>query len=106
MKAAVVPAVNSNWEIKAVWLCLKYQIPLMLDTKAGAIVNMASMGGGVVGVPSFSSYEAAKRGVVGLTRAAAIEYASLGIRVNAVSPGMIATDILSNILYHLMTFNK
>jgi NAD(P)-dependent dehydrogenase (short-subunit alcohol dehydrogenase family) len=90
-----------NWEIdvnlKAVWLCLKYQIPPMLNTGAGAIVNMASMGGGVIGVPGFSSYEAAKGGVVGLTRAAAIEYASQGIRVNAVSPGIIATDILSNV---------
>jgi len=90
-----------NWEIdvnlKAVWLCLKYQIPPMLNAGAGAIVNMASMGGAVIGVPNFSSYEAAKGGVVGLTRAAAMEYASQGIRVNAVSPGIIATDILSNL---------
>lgn len=90
-----------NWEIdvnlKAVWLCMKYQIPPMLNTRSGAIVNMASMGGAAIGVPNFSSYEAAKGGVVGLTRAAAMEYASQGIRVNAVSPGIIATDILSNL---------
>lgn len=83
--------------LKAVWLCLKYQIPPMLKGGAGAIVNMASMGGAVIGAAGFSAYQAAKGGVVGLTRAAAIEYASQGIRVNAVSPGLIATDILSNL---------
>lgn len=83
--------------LKAVWLCLKYQIPPMLKGGAGAIVNMASMGGAVIGVAGFSAYQAAKGGVVGLTRAAAIEYASQGIRVNALSPGLIATDILSNV---------
>ncbi len=83
--------------LKAVWLCLKYQIPPMLKGGAGAIVNMASMGGAVIGAAGFSAYQAAKGGVVGLTRAAAIEYASQGIRVNAVSPGLIATDILSNV---------
>lgn len=69
----------------------------MLKTGAGAIINMASMGGGVIGVPGLSSYNAAKGGVIGLTRSAAIEYAAQGMRINAISPGMIATDILSNV---------
>jgi NAD(P)-dependent dehydrogenase (short-subunit alcohol dehydrogenase family) len=56
---------------------------------------MGSIGGAVIGTPSFSAYQAAKAGVVGLTRSAAMEYASQGIRINAVSPGLIATEILS-----------
>jgi NAD(P)-dependent dehydrogenase (short-subunit alcohol dehydrogenase family) len=83
--------------LKAVWLCLKYEIPAMLKTGAGAIVNMASMGGAVIGTSSFSAYQAAKSGVVGLTRSAAIEYASQKIRINAVSPGLISTDILAGL---------
>ena len=58
---------------------------------------MASMGGGVIGVPGLSSYNAAKGGVIGLTRSAAIEFAGQQIRLNAISPGLIATDILSNV---------
>jgi NADPH2:quinone reductase len=69
----------------------------MLKTGAGAIVNMASMGGAVIGTSSFSAYQAAKSGVVGLTRSAAIEYASQKIRINAVSPGLISTDILAGL---------
>lgn len=83
--------------LKSIWLCLKYQIPAMLKTGGGAIVNMASMGGAVVGVPGLSSYNAAKGGVLGLTRSAAMEFAGQGIRINAISPGLIATDILSNV---------
>lgn len=83
--------------LKGVWLCLKYQIPTLLKTGGGAIVNMASIWGGVIGAPNSSSYSAAKAGVVGLTRLAAMEYASQGIRFNVVSPGLISTDILANI---------
>ena len=88
---------ETDVNLKSVWLCLKYQIPAMLKTGGGAIVNMASMGGGVIGVPGLSSYNAAKGGVVGLTRSAAMEFAEQGIRINAISPGLIATDILSNV---------
>lgn len=83
--------------LKAVWLCLKYQIPAMLKTGGGAIANMASMGGGVIGVPGLSAYNAAKGGIVGLTRSAALEYASQKIRINAVSPGIISTEILAGV---------
>jgi NAD(P)-dependent dehydrogenase (short-subunit alcohol dehydrogenase family) len=88
---------ETDVNLKAVWLCLKYQIPALLKTGAGAIVNMASMGGGVIGVPGLSSYNAAKAGVIGLTRSAAMECAGQKIRINAISPGLIATDILSNV---------
>jgi NAD(P)-dependent dehydrogenase (short-subunit alcohol dehydrogenase family) len=83
--------------LKAVWLCLKYQILALLKTGSGAIVNMASMGGGVIGVPGLSSYNAAKGGVIGLTRSAAMEFAGQQIRINAISPGLVATDILANV---------
>ena len=88
---------ETDVNLKAVWLCLKYQIPALLKTGSGAIVNMASMGGGVIGVPGLSSYNAAKAGVIGLTKSAAIEFAGQNIRINAISPGLIATDILSNV---------
>ena len=94
---------ESEWDseidvnLKAVWLCMKYQIPAMQQTGGGSILNMASMGGGVIGVPELSSYNAAKSGVVGLTRSAALEFAQKNIRINCISPGLIATDILSNV---------
>jgi NAD(P)-dependent dehydrogenase (short-subunit alcohol dehydrogenase family) len=88
---------ETDVNLKAVWLCLKYQIPALLKSGSGAIVNMASMGGGVIGVPGLSSYNAAKGGVIGLTRSAAMEFAKQQIRINAVSPGLIATDILDNV---------
>lgn len=94
---------ESEWDteidvnLKAVWLCMKYQIPAMQQTGSGSILNMASMGGGVIGVPELSSYNAAKAGVVGLTRSASLEFAQKNIRINSISPGLIATDILSNV---------
>jgi len=82
--------------LKGTWLCLKYEIRAMLKQGCGAIVNMASVGG-VVGAVGGSTYCATKGGVIALTRAAAIEYAKSGIRVNVVSPGSIETDMLSNV---------
>lgn len=86
-----------NVNLKAVWLSMKYEIPAMLKSGGGAIVNMASQGGGVIGVPNFASYTAAKGGVVALTRTAAMEYGAQGIRVNCVSPGLILTDLLAEV---------
>ncbi|MBD1918335.1 MULTISPECIES: glucose 1-dehydrogenase [Cyanophyceae] len=86
-----------NVNLKAVWLSMKYEIPAMLKSGGGAIVNMASQGGGVIGVPNFASYTAAKGGVVALTRTAAMEFGGQGIRINCVSPGLILTDLLAEV---------
>jgi NAD(P)-dependent dehydrogenase (short-subunit alcohol dehydrogenase family) len=79
--------------LTGVWLCMKYEIPQMLAQGRGAIVNTASIWG-LVGAPGASAYVASKHAVVGLTKAAALEYASHGIRINAVNPGTIRTPIL------------
>ncbi len=76
-----------------VYLCMKYEIPEMLKSGGGSIVNMSSILG-LVGFPGASAYVAAKHGVVGLTKTAAIEYATQGIRVNAVCPAFILTPML------------
>lgn len=74
--------------LKGTWLCLKYEIGVMLKLGGGAIVNMASIAG-VVGFPGYTSYCASKGGVIALTRAAAMEYAKSGIRINVVSPSTL-----------------
>jgi len=83
--------------IKGVWLCLKYEIPQMLEQGGGAIVNTASVAG-LVGARRLSAYIASKHAVVGLTKAAALEYAQDGIRVNAVCPGIIDTPMMDRLI--------
>jgi NAD(P)-dependent dehydrogenase (short-subunit alcohol dehydrogenase family) len=95
-----VPLINvleADWDrvldnnLKSVWLSMKYEIPHMQD-KGGAIVNNSSVLG-QIGRPNTSVYAASKAGIIGLTKAAAIEYAKAGIRINAVAPGVVKTDM-------------
>jgi len=83
--------------LKGVWLCMREELNAMSAQGGGAIVNTASIAG-LVGLPTSSIYVAAKHGVVGLTKTAAIEYAPARIRVNAVAPGYIETDMTKEVM--------
>ncbi len=91
--------------LKGVWLCMKHEIAQMLEQGGGAIVNTGSIWG-LVGAELASAYVASKHAVVGLTRAAALEYAQQGIRINAVNPGTIRTPILDPFIAAIPDFES
>lgn len=94
---------KDNWDrtiatnLSGIWHCMKGEIPEMLATGGGSIVNVSS-NFGLVGSPGMPAYSATKHGIIGLTKTSALEYAQLGIRVNAVCPGPVQTPMVDKIL--------
>lgn len=92
-----------DWErviginLRGVWSCMKHELRVMELQGSGAIVNNASVGA-LTGNPGIGSYIASKHGVVGLTRTAALEYIKKGVRVNAVNPGLIDTQVARDVV--------
>jgi len=102
VKSTLIDHTEANFDlvmdinVKGVWLSMKYEIPQMLKIGGGAIVNCSSVAG-VIGFPGIGIYSASKHAVIGLTKAAALEYSAQGIRINAVNPAVIDTEMVDRL---------
>ena len=94
---------KNNWDqtiatnLSGIWHCMKAEIPQMLEIGSGSIVNVSS-NFGLVGSQGMPAYSASKHGIIGLAKTSALEYAKVGIRVNAVCPGPVQTPMVDKIL--------